>query len=63
LLAFGEKNTFDLGGAFRRTKKYTTYGSKENLSRMKLKGEKLIKFEYVPYSNPLPEGTLTELTF
>ncbi len=63
LLAFGEKNIFDLGGAFRRTKRYTTYGAQGNNRRMSLKGEKLIKFEYVPYSNPLPEGTVTELTF
>jgi hypothetical protein len=60
LLAYGEKHIYDLGGAFRKTKKYTEYNAEKNRC-MSIKGDNILRFEYVSFDAPNPEGTLTEL--
>lgn len=53
---------YDLGGAFRRTKKYRDY-SPEAGKRMRIKGKLLVSFSYVDYGEPLPKNAITESSF
>jgi hypothetical protein len=58
LLGFTKNNVFNLEGAFKRTKKYLDYDPKGKRS-LSIKGEKFLRFEYVPYDDAMPEGTIS----
>ena len=60
LIAYGQSHTYDCGGVFRRTKKYTEYSSNQH-SSMAIKGDRIERFEYVVFDSLLPEGTVTSL--
>ncbi|TMS80560.1 hypothetical protein [Pseudoalteromonas sp. S554] len=63
LLAFTKSKVYELGGAFRRTKKYTDYGTNDKPKNMKLLGETIQRFEYIPYNEKPPENAITEVEF
>ena len=53
LLAICENTVHDLGGAFRRTKKFRDYQPTDNRF-ISVDGDKVIRFEYVPFDQELP---------
>lgn len=60
LLGFTEKHTYNLGGAFKRTKKYFDYDPLSKIT-MSIKGDKFLRFEYVPYNDEMPANTISTL--
>jgi predicted SprT family Zn-dependent metalloprotease len=60
LIGYTQDKIYSLAGAFKRTKKYLDYDP-QGKRTMSFRGDKFLRFEYVPYEAPLPEGTLTEV--
>lgn len=58
LLGFTQGNIYNLEGAFKRTKKYLDYDPKSQRT-MSIKGDKFLRFEYVPYEDAMPENTIS----
>ena len=58
LLGFTKTKTYNLEGAFKRTKKYLDYDP-QGKRTMSIKGERFSHFEYVPYDDPMPENTIS----
>jgi hypothetical protein len=58
LLGYTQNKVFNLEGAFKRTKKYLDYDPKGRRT-MSIDGDKFLRFDYVPYTDALPEGTIS----
>lgn len=60
LLGFTQDNSYNLGGCFKRTKKYLNYDPKGRRT-MSINGDKFLRFEYVSYDLKMPENTISAL--
>ncbi|MFT5852271.1 MAG: putative SprT family Zn-dependent metalloprotease [Colwellia sp.] len=58
ILGFSKTKTYNLEGAFKRTKKYLDYDPKGKRA-MRILGDLFLRFEYVPYDDPLPKDTIS----
>ena len=58
LIGFSKNNTYDLGGAFNRTKKYLGYDP-EGPRKMSIRGDLFLRFEYLPYGDALPHNMMS----
>jgi hypothetical protein len=58
LLGYTTNNIYNLEGAFKRTKKYLNYDP-QGKRTMSIKGERFMRFEYVPYEDEMPKGTIS----
>jgi predicted SprT family Zn-dependent metalloprotease len=59
LLAFCETTIYDTS-VFSKSKMYTTYTPTADSYRL-INDEKVLRFEYIPFGDPLPDGTISEV--